>query len=295
MSSVSEDSIFPTEDAFSETVPWWGTFSLEQYTGGRWHVGPSTIWLYRSSHDWRVVHHPSTDPVTADPMARRSDVTMPLDDDEMLGVLSSESTDLVTHRYSVRDTGEPIVLHPALADRPVVARPEHPLSVLPDESVTLYLSTPLWVRVELSESERQLAELPSHRMSDTWLGPTTRTGELCYATRTVGRLRLDRIPVRLHRALTPLQIQNRASEALSLERVQLPAPHLALYRTPEDVLWTEAVTMIRREGETGADVQITEGAPPDADRASRVQEPRETSKQGLITSTFSAFGALFGS
>jgi hypothetical protein len=278
-----------------EPTPWWGTFSLDEYAGGQWHVGPSTLWVYRSSSDWRVVHRPSTDPVTADPMAQRSDVTVPLDADEMTAVLEAEDPDLVTHRYSVRDTDEPVALRPALADRPVVARPEHPLSVLPDESVTLYLSTPLWVRVELPASERLLEEVPSHRMSDTWFGPSTREGELCYATRTAGRLRLDRLPTRLHRALTPLRIRNRAPDALALERVQLPAPHLALYQTPTDALWTEAVTMIRREGETGADVRIAGGAPPDVEEATRIQEPRESSKQGLITSTFGAFGALFGS
>jgi len=277
-----------------ESIPWWGSVSLNLYTGGKWHLGPSTLWVYRASHDWRIIHRPSTDPVTADPMAKRSDVTAPLPDDEMTSVLESDDPALITHRYSVRDTDEQIALRPVLADRPVVARPEHPLSVLPNESVTLYLSTPLWARVELVESERVLQDIPSHRMSDTWFGPSTRTGELCYATRTAGRLRLDRIPVRLHRALTPLQVRNRASEALELERVQLPAPPLALYETTDGGLWTDAVTMIRREGETGADIRIAEGAPSDAGDAERIQKPREASKHGLITSTFSAFGAFFG-
>jgi hypothetical protein len=269
--------------------------TLDAYTGGRWHVGPSTIWVYRSSHDWRVISRLSVDPVTADPMAQRSDVTVPLDENEMTAVLEAEDDDRRTSRYSVRHTDETVALRPALADRPVVARPEHPLSILPGESVTLYLSTPLWVRVGLDDSDRQLQEVPSHRMSDTWFGPSTREGELCYATRTAGRLQLDKLPHRLHRALTPLQIRNRATDALALERVQLPAPHLALYHTPDDVLWTEAVTMTRRDGETGASVRIAEGPPPDIDDATRIQEPRETSKQGLITSTFSTFGALFGS
>lgn len=277
-----------------ESIPWWGSVSLDLYTGGKWHLGPSTLWVYRASHDWRVIHRPSTDPVTADPMAQRSTVIAPLPDDEMAAVLESDDSNLVTHRYSVRDTDETIALRPTLADRPVVARPEHPLSVLPNEAVTLYLSTPLWARIVLVESERVLWEVPSHRMSDTWFGPSTRTGELCYATRMTGRLRLDRIPVRLHRALTPLQVRNRGAEPLSLERVQLPAPHLALYESDDGGLWTDAVTMIRREGETGADIRIAGGAPSDASDATRVQEPRESSKHGLITSTFSAFGALFG-
>lgn len=235
------------------------------------------------------------DPVSSDPMAQRSDATVPVDEEEMTRVLESNDSDVTTHRYSVRRTAETVALRPALADRPVVSRPEHPLSVLPDEAVTLYLSTPLWIRVELVETDRRLHEVSSHRMSDTWFGPSTWEGELCYATRTAGRLRLDRLPLRLHRALTPLKIRNTTPEPLTLERVQLPVPHLSLYVTPDNVLWTEAVTMIHREGGQGAAVQIRDGPPVDAKDAERMQDPREKSKHGLFTSTFSAFGALFGS
>lgn len=282
------------DSASADYEPWWGPFTLDPQTGGEWHVGPLTLWIYRSSRDWRIVHRPSTDPVTADPMAQRSDVTLPVAEEEMTVVLETDDDTMKTSRFSTRDTDEEIVLQPALADRPVVARPEHPLYVLPDETVTLYLSTPLWVRIELAKSERLLQEVPSHRMSDTWFGSSTREGELCYATRTAGRVHRDRLPVRMHRALTPLRIRNTASDQLALERVQLPAPHLALYTTPEDVLWTQAVTMTRSEGMAGADVKIKPGPPSDVDEAELAQEPRLPDKKGLFTSTFSAFGALFG-
>jgi len=281
-------------DSSSAPSPWWGTASLEMDAGGEWHVGPSTLWVYRSFHDWRVIVRPSTDPKTADPMAQRSGRKGPVDEGTMTAVLESEDDDLLTQRFSVQDTGEEIALRPALADRPVVVRPEHPLSVLPDEAVTLYLSTPLWVRIELVESERRLTEVPSHRMSDTWFGPSTREGTLCYATRTAGRLRLDRLPLRLHRALTPLTVQNRTAESLALERIQLPVPHLSVYGTPDDVLWTDPVRMTHRSVDEGAAIDIQEGPPTDQAEADRLQDPREERKHGLFTSTFSAVGALFG-
>ena len=278
----------------STLSPWWGTASLEMDTGGEWHVGPSTLWVYRSSHDWRVIVRPSTDPKTADPMAQRSGRQVPVDEETMTAVLEPEDDELVTQRFSVQATDETIALRPALADRPVVVRPEHPLSVLPDEAVTLYLSTPIWVRLELVESERRLTEVPSHRMSDTWFGPSTLEGTLCYATRTAGRLRLDRLPLRLHRALTPLTVENRTAEPLALERIQLPVPHLSVYGTPDDVLWTDPVRMTHRSVDEGAAIDIQEGPPPDRAGADRLQDPREERKHGLFTSTFSAVGALFG-
>lgn len=279
----------------SAPTPWWGPFTIEEGAGGRWEVGPSTLWLYHTTGEWRVIHQPSLGPSNPDPMENRSEVTLPLSDEEITAVLEAEGDDRQIRRYSFRRTEDRIALQPALADRPVVSRPEYPLYVLPEESVTLYLSTPLWIRVVLPESGRQLQEVPSHRMSDTWFGTSTVQGELCYATRTAGRLRRERLPLRRHRALTPLQITNRATDALSLERVQLPARHLALYTTPNHVLWTQAVRMTRTEGVEGADIQIRSGPPSDVKDAELIQGPRDASKKGLFTSTFSAFGALFSS
>lgn len=283
------------EASTTDQTACWGTFALDVETGGKWHVGPSTVWVYRSERDWRIVHQPSTDSVTTDPMVERSDVTVPVPEADIRAVLATEDDRLNTSRFSVRHTDEDVALEPILADRPVVTRPEHPLYVLPNESVTLYLSTPLWIRIRLTKTDRELQEVPSHRMSDTWFGPSTREGELCYATRTAGRLRLDRLPLRLHRALTPLRVRNTASDALALERVQLPAPHLALYVTPDDVLWTQAVTMTHSPDAEGATVRVQSGPPSDAPDAELIQKPREADRQGLFTSTFSTFGSLFGS
>jgi hypothetical protein len=227
-------------------------------------------------------------------MAQRSGATVPVADDAMSAVLEADDDELTTHRFSVQDTDESVALRPALADRPVVTRPEHPLSVLPDEAVTLYLSTPLWVRIELVESGRRLTEMPSHRMSDTWFGPSTREGTLCYATRTAGRLQLDRLPRRLHRALTPLTVRNQTAEPLALERIQLPVPHLSLYVTVDDAIWTDPVTMTHRTKGEGAAVQVREGPPSERPEADSIQAPREDTRHGLFTSTFSAVGALFG-
>lgn len=278
----------------ADPSPWWGTFTLEEETGGRWDVGPSTLWLYRTDCEWRVVHRPSVDPKTTDPMANRSQTTLPVPDEAMAAVVAADDERFQSSRYSFGQSEKRVALEPGLADRPVVSRPEHPLYVPPGETITLYLSTPLWMQVRLPESDRLLQEVPSHRMSDTWFGTSTVEGELCYATRTAGRLRLESLPHRLHRARTPLHIQNTGKDSLLLERVQLPVPHLALFKTPDDVLWTQAVRMRRTEGVQGADITIRNGPPGEAEAAELIQEPRDSTKKGLFTSTFSAVGALFG-
>lgn len=289
------ECVMETHETDSEPRPWWGTYSIEEGRGGRWDVGPSTLWLYRTDREWRVIHRPSAEPGSPDPLANRSGASIPVPEEELASVLNAGDDRLQTTRHSFRETEPSIDVKPALADRPVVSRPEHPLHVPSGETVTLYLSTALWIRVTLPESSRCLQELPSYRMSDTWFGPSTVQGELCYATRTAGRLRRESLPIRLHRALTPLRIKNTAEDALPLERVQLPAPHLSLYATPEGLLWTQTVTMTRTEGAEGAGVQIRDGSPVEVDRAELIQEPRQKSEKRLFTSTFSTLGALFSS
>lgn len=278
-----------------EPTPWWGSVSLDVETGGRWAVGPSTLWLYRTDREWRVIHRPSPNAGAADPMANRSDRTAPLPMEEITPLLDADEDTLHTSRYSFGETEPRISVQPALADRPVVSRPEHPLYVPPDESVTLYLSTALWIRITLPDSDRRLQEVPSFRMSDTWFGASTVDGEFCYATRTAGRLRLEHLPRRFHRAVTPLRIRNTAPDPLALERVQLPVQHLALYTTPNHQFWTQAVTMTRSADQDGANVQVRSGPPADAHEAELLQEPRESTRKGLFTSTFSAVGTLFAS
>jgi len=201
-------------------------------------------------------------------------------------------------RFSMRSTHEYLDLQPMLADRPVVIRPEHPISIVSGESITLFISTPLWMRLRVHEPPQHLLDMPTVRPSDTWFGTTTREGELCYAARTTGRLDLGDVPMRPHRAVTPLRIRNQASDTLLLERVQVPTRHLALYTTDRSILWTQALTLEREDNRASsgpaATVHIRSGAPEEAKKATLLTEPRERTKRNLFVSTFGAVGSLFG-
>lgn len=282
-------------DNAPEPTPWWGEFELETEIGGRWVIGPSTMWLYRTSREWRVFHRSGSDSgTTADPLTNRSEVVLPVDNEELADVLELEDSKITVTRHAFGETMPKVKLQPALADRPVVSRPEHPMHVPAGESITLYLSTAVWIRIVLTDSERVVQELPTYRMSDTWFGATTTRGEFCYASRTSGRLELGDVPRRLHRAVTPLRVENTGGDALVLERVQLPVRHLSIFETPQQTLWTETVQMTRKPGSQGAEIQIRNGPPADAGDAELLQSPRDAGKKGLFTASFGAFGALFG-
>lgn len=275
--------------ADQSVTEWWGSFELEEGRGGRWQIGPCTLWLYRTANEWRVLSQSENDP-----LASGSRVEVPASEAKTGEVIRDEGGAWTVSRYSFRQTAPRIALRPALADRPVIVRPENPLFIPSGEEVTLYVSTPLWVQVELEASGKLLHEQPAYRPSDTWFGPSTQEGELCYASRTSGRFRLENLPLRMHRAVTPLVVRNSATEALNLERVQIPTVHLALYRSADSYLWTQAVTLDRTEGAEGATVDIKRGAPREVKDATRIHAPRQEAKKGLMVSTFQALGAFFG-
>ena len=280
----------------SELMPWWGTFSLKPDTGGRWDVGPSTLWLYRTHREWRVFSRLSADSAgVADPMTNRSEIAVPVESGEMSDVLELVDQRIKVTRHAFGKTKPRVVLQPVLADRPVVSRPEQTMHIPAGESITLYISTALRIQIVLPDSEQVLQELPSYQLSDTWFGTTTTRGEFCYASRTSGRLQLDDVPRRFHRAVTPLEVENSGADSLVLERVQLPVRHLSLFETSGNTLWTETVKMTRKSGSDGAEIQIRRGPPGYAGEATLLQPPRDSGKKGLFTTTFSAFGALFSS
>ncbi|MET0378162.1 MAG: hypothetical protein ABW049_04145 [Spongiibacteraceae bacterium] len=173
----------------------------------------------------------------------------------------------------------PLTLEPQLADRAVVSRPLVSTELPPHHSTTLLISTPLWVRLRSGAS--QLAELPTTRLSDTWFGPNTRHGELCYAAQTRARLRLENAPESPFRALTPVTITNSGDDNLKLDRINVPVTHLSLY-CDEQRFWTSAITLTRERNLINAQVQIDAQAPALCRDARKVAEPRRPVRGGVL-------------
>lgn len=271
---------------------WWGQESFDVEQAGCWHIGPTTLWAFRTRHDWRVLYES-----TGDPMQHDQHVEVPAATERWHEREEAALTDpsLTVHRHTFRDTPETLTVEPVLADRSIVVRPEHPLSIPAGEEVLLYLSTPLWIRMRVGDVI--LEDIPSHRPSDTWFGPSPREGELCYATRTAGRLTLSKLPMRAHRAVTPLTVRNEASENFPLERVHVPTPYLALYESASGVndhLWTQGLTLTRESANGNAEVSIRQGPPEGTNAMTELSRPRKEVKSRLVVNTFRAIEGLFG-
>jgi len=262
---------------------WWGAVTLSTGQLARWRAGPSTVHAERRTSDWRIWHESEADAyaVVAE-RARR--------------VPDAPPEGAPTLRFSFAETPDTITVKPVLADRPVIVRPESPLTVPPGERVTLYVSSPVWMALKLevrrprrgrSEATSEpvvLAELPTFRPSDTWFGASTREGELCYAVRTAARLELADLPLRPHRAVTPVTVENQAATPLALSRVSVPMPFLALHVDRAGRLWSDGV-LFTREPDDDTSVKVTAFVP---DGGERLAPPRSTQGFGqALSRTFS--------
>ena len=266
---MPETSTTPTDPA-----AWWGRRPLAAGQHGRWSIGPLDLWLLHGDQEWQLVLERPRD---------SADATLAID-------VPCNDAFPESAKDRLRFAGSPVGTEPelrvALADRAMVSRPQDPFYVPSQGAVTLYLSTPAWVQLYLGAARVQ--EFPVYTPSDTWFGPSTVNGELCYATRTQARLDLADVPERPHRVVTPLTIANKADDALFLERVNLPVPRLPVYADEHHRLWTPAVRMEREEDRDMAEMEIDSGPPAVAAGARRIAEPREAGGRHLMVRAFSA-------
>ena len=251
---------------------WWGDFELAEGVTGYWRVGPLELWASHLEHEWRIYHRQEDD---------AGDSTL------SVAIPAERAPDERAERlrFGFGKTGTKLALLPILADRSVVVKPDVPLYIPSGEEATLYVSTPVWLRLSLAS--RKLLELPSYRPSDTWFGPSTLSGEFCYASRTAGRLSLSELAFRPHRAVTPLCVRNRAHDPLLLERVKLPVQYLAVYRGRDDFLWTQKVTLEREEDGDLAGLDISKTVPKSVGPTLRLSEPRQHPDKNLVVRAFS--------
>lgn len=257
--------------------PWWTEREVPRGEGLSFAIGTLRLSAYRGSGVWRIVYT-FDDGLSLEQEGESSRIEPPIELDETTGTVE---------RYAVGAERVALRCTPTMADRTVVVRPRIPLFVPPDEEIRIFVSSPVWIRLEVGKPWQSLRELPARRLSDTWLGSPTQEGHLAYALRSHARVRRDEIPERFHRAITPVVIHNLADDALAVQRINLPVPYLSLFATREHRFWTEAVTMTRSEGTELATLKIRKGAPPEAEGGTRVSEPRLASETNLLIRAFS--------
>jgi len=258
---------------------WWGDYSFPVDSSLSWQIGPLLLSVWRRAQEWQV-------------SSARAEINEQAED--IWRVEPAEFSDPdqgELNRHIFTQTEESISLVPMLADRSVVVKSVKPFQIHPGQRVNIFVSTPLWVGLRVQAQNIVVQQLPLVRPSDTWFGPSTMEGELCYASTTQGRFALNDLPQRVHRATTPVLIDNQSSKAILLQRLCLPVPYLSLHDTKEHGLWTEAITMTSNDDTDFAHITVAEAPPAPYRDAQKISEPRELTEKNVLVRTFDA---LFG-
>lgn len=255
---------------------WWRPQTLLNEQSCRIQLGPLQIFLQRKAGEWRLA-------------------TELLTQSEHLNVesqlLSQWPQNRIASRFVFENEPLQFCLKPVLLDRPVVVKTRQPLYLPPSEQVTFYISTPVSIRIELHQPDLLLQEVQSQRLSDTWFGPNTQMGALCYADKTQARQSREELPKRAYRAITPVTVKNNSTQMMSIEKLSLPVPYLSLYGLTDGSLWTDQVLLDHQDDADLSKLQISKQMPQGSDGAERLAKPRiYMEKHGL----FRAFSGLFG-
>lgn len=256
--------------------PWWKTRELRRGSRLVLELGPMKVELGHGNGEWLLSSRTRAE--DDGPARSRIAVRRGLPEE-------------VHERFMHDGPERQVTLMPVLGDRAVVARPRQPVFLLSRQEVTFYLSTPIWLKILVGSPQIMLRELATVRLSDTWFGPSTRVGELSYANRTHARRNLGELPLRPHRAITPLKIRNNSAATLPLEKISLPVPMLALFGAKDCSLWTQRTTLVREEVSDLASVRIESAkdiVDPYGGALTRIAEPRQENPMAVVRA-FSTF------
>lgn len=259
--------------------PWFGHFNFDRAQTNQWRIGALAVSVQRHASEWQVCHLNTGAAI---------DEQAAIEVTENAGQQPEGSR---CQRHAVALSNQPLKVLPALADRPVVTRPLIPFHLHPGQETLLYVGTSIWLQIHAFEAGPLLLDLPVQRPSDTWFGPSTREGELCYAARTRAILDLQDLPSRTIRATTPVRIKNNGQTSLLLERLLLPIPQLSVFATHDNRLWTEELSIHCNQEMRSAHLRIGSGAPTIAGSTRQLNPPRMLAERGVFTR---ALGAIFG-
>jgi len=255
--------------------PWWGDFEFNHDQCKEWRIDSLSLLVRHLDGEWQIAYQRFDNSADTENTIEITDST------QLPETLKNNS------RYIFRKTKGLLSVLPLTADRPVIARPHTPFNLTAGEEAVLYVSTPLWIQLAVGSSPIKVLEsIAINQPSDTWFGPSTLEGELCYATKTHCKLNLADISHRPHRVLTPVFVRNQADTTLAIERLNIPAPLLAIFSADDGKLWTPGVTLTREKDGDMAKLKIDKKPPKEARNCRLVSKPRSDADSTIFIRAF---------
>jgi hypothetical protein len=178
-----------------------------------------------------------------------------------------------------------VSLAPLFPDRPLVVEPEDPFWLPRGARARIYVRVPVWVALDAHGLQRHtVLRIATVVASDTWWG-TLAEGELCYWLPTRARRELAPGETTSHMVVCPLQLVNRSSDDLPVDKIALRVAHLSLYGH-EDALWSDETHVTYTGDVEGSRIDMAGSAPPEAPGASLLSPPAHRIARGFRARTF---------
>lgn len=251
---------------------WWQPQTLALDACWQTNIGPLTLYLKRCLQEWQFSYeqHDQTDTLFS--ANSQSAACLP----ELL----------TSQRFIFRHSPSAFRLTPKLLERALVIKTRQPVSIPSGEQTVFYISSPVCILLSVEQPETVLIEMPVQRLSDTWFGNSTQQGELCYADKTHARQSLAEIPLRPHRAVTAVTIENRSNKMLTIDKISIPLPYLALYGRSDGSLWTDPITLQHESDSNLTRFKIGKALPAGLSSADLLTPPRELPDKHSLVRAF---------
>lgn len=268
------------QDSAQEKVAWWGESAIQSGKRLQLLCGDLQLEILPKDNEWLVQYQLSKDLTVFKAKLSYGDAS-----DEAIEFENKQ-------RFVSNNLPDHVILQPALADRSITCKPKVTVTLFPRQQVSLFVGLPLWLQLHMEGIATAILDIPTVRISDSWFGPDTRKGVICYAS--TNNEQLDLKPTINHgtRASLEVRVNNNSDQILSLDKVSIPVPHLALYVDKDRKFCTRRMTLTREQDENASlaidDVMSFGHADSDV---TLVTQAREDIGRSKITK---ALSALFG-
>ena len=268
-------------------LTFWGNYKMPGTTPVEWRVGALELWIRTHADElWIYYQH---DDARAAGIKAPSPAQAP-QESAAPGNAPEISADVNWRRWTLQKSYEKLRILPVFPDLPVVVKPEYPFRITPQVKTRIYVRVPLWARIQLGETI--ITEIPTVILSKTWFGSFT-DGELCYWISSAARKAITADIARPYMAISPINIMNRSSDELLVEKICHRVKELPLFES-NGQLWSSETTAKYRGVNEGSEIEVSTKAPSDAAKSQRFMPPREKSNKSFTAKTFSTLKELPG-
>jgi len=207
---------------------------------------------------------------------------------------SSEPPEETSWLRFVNTREESLELTPVLPDRPLVIRPESPISIFPERFARFYVSVPVWLRFTAVHgvSRTDIIDIPSRMLSNTWFGDPA-GGELCYSLDAPLRRTPDNLYFESSSVTCVLVVRNSSSEKLNFERIRVHVENLSIFEENEK-FWTNEIRVVYKGADQVSQIDIMDRPSDDLHDARKIADPRVIPDRNILRRSYTFFRHITG-